>query len=104
MLEPCEVKVSRTVLRGERGREASDLPDQKSCRQIIQNMVILSMKLDRTKTTLIKQTKQDDCFVNASFQERISFVWELTSELWSLKGDRDAERRLQRHVGNLIRQ
>jgi hypothetical protein len=29
MLEPCEVKVSRTVLRGERGREASDLPDQR---------------------------------------------------------------------------
>jgi hypothetical protein len=27
MLEPCEVKVSRTVLRGERGRKASDLPD-----------------------------------------------------------------------------
>jgi hypothetical protein len=27
MLEPCEVKVSCTVLRGERGREAPDLPD-----------------------------------------------------------------------------
>jgi hypothetical protein len=60
------------------------------------------MKLDRTKTILKKQTKQDDCFVNASFQERISFVWELTSELWSLKGNKDAERRLQRHVTNLI--
>ena len=62
------------------------------------------MKLDRTKTQLKKQTKQDDCFVNASFQERISFVWDLTSELWSLQGNRDAERRLQRHVTNLIRQ
>jgi hypothetical protein len=62
------------------------------------------MKLDRTKTILKKQTKQDDCFVNASFQERISFVWDLTSELWSLKGAKDAERRLQRHVTNLIRQ
>jgi hypothetical protein len=51
------------------------------------------MKLDRTKTILKKQTKQDDCFVNASFQERISFVWELTSELWSLKGNKDAERK-----------
>ena len=29
MLEPCEVKISSTVLRGERGREASDLPDCK---------------------------------------------------------------------------
>lgn len=61
------------------------------------------MKLDRTKTILKKQTKQDDCFVNASFQERISFVWDLTSELWALKGAGDAERRLQRHVTNLIR-
>jgi len=28
MLEPCEGKLSRTVLRGERGREAPDLPGQ----------------------------------------------------------------------------
>jgi hypothetical protein len=64
------------------------------------------MKLDRTKTQLKKQTKQDDCFVNASFQERISFVWDLTSELWSIKGKGagDAERRLQRNVTNLIKQ
>jgi hypothetical protein len=27
LLEPYEVKVSSTVLRGERGRNASDLPD-----------------------------------------------------------------------------
>jgi len=26
MLEPCDGKLSRTVLRGERGREAPDLP------------------------------------------------------------------------------
>ena len=62
------------------------------------------MKLDRTKTLFKKQTKLNDCFVNASFQERISFVWDLTSELWSLKGAGDAERRLQRHVTNLIKQ
>ncbi len=62
------------------------------------------MKLDRTKTKLKKQTKQEDCFVTASFQERISFVWDLTAELWSLKGANDAEQRLQRHVTKLIRQ
>ncbi len=62
------------------------------------------MKLDKTKTLIKKQTKQDDCFVNASFQERLSFVWELTSELWHLKGDRNAERRLQRYVTKLVRQ
>jgi len=66
------------------------------------NMISSLMKLDRTKTLLKRQTKQDDCFVDASFQERISIVWDLTSELWSLKGDSDAERRLQRHVTKLI--
>lgn len=62
------------------------------------------MKLDRTKTQLKKQSKQDDCFVRASFQERISYVWELTTELWSLTGEKHAEQRLQRHVTNLTRQ
>jgi len=62
------------------------------------------MKLDRTKTELIKQTKQEDCFVKTSFQERISFVWDLTAEMWSLKGGNDAEQRLQRNVTKLIRQ
>jgi len=33
MLEPYEGKLSRTVLRGERGREAPDLPDPKSIRR-----------------------------------------------------------------------
>ena len=31
VLEPYEVKVSSTVLRGEGGSDASDLPDTKSC-------------------------------------------------------------------------
>lgn len=52
----------------------------------------------------MKQTKEDDSFVDSSFQERVSFVWELTVEIWSLKGSENVERRLQRHVANLIRQ
>ena len=67
-------------------------------------MVLHSMKLDKAKTKLKKQTKQEDCFVKASFQERISFVWDLTAEVWSLKGADDAEQRLQRYVTKLIRQ
>ena len=31
MLEPCDGKLSSTVLRGERGREAPDLPGQRQC-------------------------------------------------------------------------
>ena len=48
-------------------------------------------------------TKQDDCYVDASPQERIARIWELTAELWSLKGSQYAERRLQRNVTNLIK-
>ena len=48
--------------------------------------------------------KDDDCFVNASPQERIAFIWELTAELWSLRDKQYVERRLQRHVANLIKQ
>jgi len=49
-------------------------------------------------------TKKDDCYVDASPQERISFIWQLTAELWSLKASQYAERRLQRNVTNLIKQ
>ena len=48
-------------------------------------------------------TGQDDCFVNASPQQRIAFMWELTAELWSLRDSKYAEQRLQRNVTNLIR-
>ncbi len=61
------------------------------------------MKLDRTKIQLKKQTKQEDCFVKASFQDRISCVWDLTAEMWSLTGKINAKQRLQRHVTSLAR-
>lgn len=62
------------------------------------------MKLNRKQTSVKKMTKNDDCFMEASFEERIAFIWELTAELWSLQGTKDVERRLQRNVTNLIRQ
>ena len=57
----------------------------------------------RNHAILKKMTKEDDCFVDASPQQRIAFMWELTAELWSLKDSKCAERRLQRHVTNLIK-
>lgn len=48
-------------------------------------------------------TKQDDCYVDASPRERVSFIWQLTAELWSLKDKQNVEQRLQRNVTNLIR-
>ena len=61
------------------------------------------MKVMRNHTTLKKMTKQDDCYVDASPRERVSFIWPLTAELWSLKDKQNVEQRLQRNVANLIR-
>ena len=61
------------------------------------------MKVIRNHATLKKITKQDDCYVDASPRERVSFIWPLTAELWSLKDKQNVEQRLQRNVTNLIR-
>jgi hypothetical protein len=61
------------------------------------------MKVIRNLTTLKKMTEQDNCYVDASPRERVSFIWELTAELWSLKDKQPAEQRLQRNVTNLIK-
>ena len=62
------------------------------------------MKVIRNHTTLKRMTKDDDCYVDASPQERIAVIWEITAELWSLKDKQYAERRLQRDVTNLVKQ
>jgi len=61
------------------------------------------MKINKQIVSLKKMTQEDDCFVEASPQDRISFVWELTAELWSLKGTENVERRLQRNITNFIK-
>ena len=61
------------------------------------------MKVIRSQATLKKVSKEDDSFVRASAAERVSFIWELTAELWSLKGSEYVERRLPRNVTNLTR-
>lgn len=65
---------------------------------------ITIMRMLRNKTKLVKMSKEDNPFVPLSASECISFIWELTDEIWSLKGSGDAKRRLQRNVTNLIRQ
>ena len=62
------------------------------------------MKLIRGQAKLKKLSNQEGGFVNAPPAERVSFIWELTAELWSLKEQGSAERRLQRDVTNLIKQ
>ena len=62
------------------------------------------MKLNRNKTHLGSIVKSDNDFVKISPAERISFMWELTAEIWSLRKSEYVERRLQRNVTNLIKQ
>jgi len=62
------------------------------------------MKVNRDRIHMGKVSKNDEGFANISPAERISFMWELTAELWSLRNSPYAERRLQRNVTNIIKQ
>lgn len=66
-------------------------------------MVKYSMKLDKSITVIRSMKDRDSDYVNASPEDRVSFVWEITREVWALKGGNDAERGLQRAVTNLIK-
>jgi hypothetical protein len=62
------------------------------------------MRLDKKHTVLKKMNPQDnDNYVDASPEQRMHMVWELTQELWSLKDPACVEQRLQRHVTKLYR-
>jgi len=56
------------------------------------------------KLSLMKNIVDDD-YVDAPIKDRISMVWDITEELWSLtkKGEMSAKSRLQRNVTNLTR-
>ena len=49
-------------------------------------------------------SKPDNGLVDAPPEILVGFMWELTKEVYSLKGNFDAEQRLQRNITNLIRQ
>jgi predicted GIY-YIG superfamily endonuclease len=62
------------------------------------------MKMDRTKVRLFKHDiPKNDEYVNLPSNERISFVWDLTEEVFALSGEYDVKSRLQRNVINIIR-
>ena len=64
------------------------------------------MKINKkiAKLSLMKNIVDDD-YVDAPIKDRISMVWDITEELWSLtkKGEMSAKSRLQRNVTNLTR-
>jgi hypothetical protein len=57
--------------------------------------------IDRSQATLIKGKIQTSDFVDRPASECVAMVWELTQELWSISGRKDAQRRLQRNVAAL---
>jgi hypothetical protein len=61
------------------------------------------MRLDKTRAVMKRLKDSDSGYASASPVDRVSFVWEITREVWALKGDQGAERGLQRTVVNLIR-
>jgi hypothetical protein len=66
------------------------------------NQVML--KLQKDKARLRKLTDEDDDFVDASPAECLGIMWELTAEVWSLRGQDCAQQRLQRHAASLVKQ
>ena len=62
------------------------------------------IRLRKDKVRLTKLNDEDSGYMDASPAERVSFIWDLTAELWSLRGQDIAQQRLQRHVVHLIRQ
>lgn len=61
--------------------------------------------LDRQQVTFHRSPADadDGGYMPGTAEERVLQVWELTREAWAFFRDKDAERRLQRHVAVLIR-
>jgi len=64
---------------------------------------INNIKLNRNVVEVKKLSEIDDPFVNAPPKDILSFMWDLTAEIWSLRDNENVKRRLQRNVTNLIR-
>ena len=55
------------------------------------------------KKISIQSKINDDSYVEASPAQRILMVWEITKDTWAFMGNKDVERRLQRHIAKFIR-
>lgn len=62
------------------------------------------MKMNRKQVFIYRgKVPYNDEHVNLPPNECISFVWELTEEIYALTGVHDVKSRLQRNVVNIIR-
>jgi hypothetical protein len=58
-----------------------------------------TVKLDRYSVKILKKGEQEiECAVKLTKADSVSFLWDLTREIYSLSGHFDVESRLQRHV------
>lgn len=63
------------------------------------------MKLNRKKVTVLRSVEDDtEEAAGITKSEALSFVWELTKEIYSLSGRYDVKSRLQRNVISITRQ
>jgi len=65
--------------------------------------ITISMRVKRNKVYVGKIVQNDEGFTKIPPAERVSIVWELTAEIWSLRKSPYVKRRLQRNVTNLIK-
>ena len=61
------------------------------------------LKMNRKKVIIRKIHDSEDDYVQLSPGRRVSLIWELTAEVWSLKDKKSAKRRLQRHRTRFIK-
>ena len=62
------------------------------------------MKVDRKNIRISQTQKHPDGTAQLKKADALSFVWELTEEIYSLSGKFDVKSRLQRNVVSITRQ
>ena len=62
------------------------------------------MKVDRKKVRVSQMTKHTDEVAQLKKADALSFIWDLTEEIYSLSGRFDVKSRLQRNVVSVTRQ
>jgi hypothetical protein len=62
------------------------------------------VKLDKTSAKLIHGRDHGGNYVEATPAERVSMVWELTKEVWSIKDRESVERPMGRDIATLIKE
>ncbi len=63
----------------------------------------MTIKMNRNRMVVRKIHDEQDDYVHLSSAERVSLIWELTQEVWSLKDKKSVQQRLQRHRTRIIK-